>query len=934
MARTAQIAIFLFLSSLPASAARVELISELPARRFSDTAGGWSGASSLSADGRFLVFLSNAPNLVTGQVDTNLRSDVFLHDRVTGTTTLVSRTEDSPVTTAADGADSPVISADGRWIAYVQSGSGQAGAETQFGQVLLYDRLTETTTLVSRSRTGRGDGSSSLPALNADGRYLAYVSRATSLGDGLVDTNGYPDVFLYDRVARKTTLVSRAASSPTRAALGFSGYTRPALSADGRYVAFESGADDLIAGQGGAPAFDVFLFDRVTGRNSMVSHRNGSRTAGGNNSSSGPSLSANGEYVAYSSWATDLVAGQIDAGGEDRTADVFLFHRPSGATTLVSHASGSRARAGNGDSNTPFLSADGSWVLFGSEASNLAGVQQEINAADTSDVFLFERATGRLTLVSRSASPTTEDEASFPAGLSADGGLVLFHSSAANLATPAEDTFDDDVFLYDRRSRKTRLVSYAGETGNLAGNGHSAGGLLSADGNWIAFGSTSTNLARRTKDFNGSSDIFLYGRTTGVHSLVTRRDPALPGRTPLAYSEAGSVSRDGRFVTFTSSAADLVPGQRDTHEEEGGGDVFLRDRVLGTTVLVSRAATSPLQAGNASSFDPRISADGNFVVFISEATDLIAGGIDANQSEDVFLYDRATGTVTLVSHSAASSLMAGDWRSDFAQISGDGSVIAFSSASSDLVAGQTETHPSFSTSDVFLYRRDSGTVTLVSRAFGSATEAAGGSLTSMTPDGRFLVFMSGAHNLTPAPPPDPVNPEHNLYLFDQTTGAITLISRSVGVPHFPDGRTPSGPRISEDGRYVAFQSTDPDLVPGQNDEHRTKDVFLFDRTTGAMSLVSHAAGSPTDAVGIEGEPSLSADGRYVVFASYRRQPRDGSERRRGRRRLPVRPGFRDARMDKPAARSSGGLMGWLLWPGDQPQWPIHRLPLLGRHPFR
>src|SRR5215210_3627961 len=289
--------LLLMASGLPAArAAQLDLLSKVFApRRASDTASGESDTRSISADGRFLVFLSTAANLVPGQIDENNANDVFLRDRVTGTTLLVSRSASSPATTGDASSDDAVISADGRYVAFVSLArnliAGQVGPQL-LSDVFLFDRVTGTTTLVSRSAASArtaGDQASDHPVLSADGRYVAFTSFATNFVPRQTGNNGSPNVFLWDRRSGRTTLVSHAAGSAARVA--GSGSSPISISADGGWIAFTSFGSNLVAGQTGESLTNVFLFERSSGKNLLVSRVNGSATTGAGGST--PALSAN-----------------------------------------------------------------------------------------------------------------------------------------------------------------------------------------------------------------------------------------------------------------------------------------------------------------------------------------------------------------------------------------------------------------------------------------------------------------------------------------------------------------------------------------------------------------------------------------------------------------------------------------------------------------
>jgi Tol biopolymer transport system component len=649
----------LWAGPIAARGGQLELLTKVPPRLASVTASGESGSPALSADGRYLAFVSSAPNLAPGQIDDNLKGDVFLRDRITGAVTLVSHTAGSAVTAGDRDSGSPSISADGRWVAFESSSTDLVdGQIVAGGNVFLYDRLEGELKLVSHSRRSprtSGNGVSSHPVLSADGRYVAFESYARDLINSPAGAQR-ANVFLYDRSTDKTVLVSHKAGSATADAQA--GGDSPSVSADGRYVAFRSFSADLVPGQLEPYTFsrDVFVFDRSSGATLLASHAaDSSVTAVGGD---GPMISADGGDVVFASDARNLVAGQTGEG----INNVFELHRSTGIVTLVSHASASPTQTTRGIYRYA-VSADGGWVAFSSAATDLVPGQVLWGDPFSVDVFLWERTSRAVRLVSHAFGlPATEARGySALSGISADGQRVLFCSEARDLvgAESIETEGRVNVYLYDRSSDGSALASYAG-SGDAGGNDHSDLGVLSADGGWAAFPSAATDLARGKRDLNGAPDLFLFGRVTGELELVSRRDPGLPSRTPPAWSTAGDLSSDGRYAVFDSNSADLVPGVRDTN---GAGDVFLYDRVLRKTTLVSRSAASPGQAANADSRDPVLSADGRYVLYQSDATDLVSGQVDETPGgsavyRDLFLYDRVAGTTTLVSRSPKSAVAA------------------------------------------------------------------------------------------------------------------------------------------------------------------------------------------------------------------------------------------------------------------------------------
>lgn len=672
-------------------AGEVELVSQVHPRLFSDTGAGGSIPEALSADGRYFVFLSNAPNLVPGQIDRNLGSDLFLYDRLTGTTELVSRSAGSPTTAGNASSSSPALSADGRYVTFISAATDLVpGQDDSNGahDVFLYDRVTQTTELVSHARSSRTvatRGFSWTPAISADGRFVAFPSTATDMA-GDPQALGLVNVFLFDRSSGNIELVGR--STPPGTVAAFSDFDRPSLSADGRYVAFTSQVPDLVPGQRDTNrGRDVFLYDRISRKIVLVSHASSSSSTAGNVACDDePQISSDGAFVAYQCFATNLVAGQRGRAG---LRNLFLFQRATGRTSLVSHASSSLTTAADDHASGFLLSDNGGWVAFTSNARNLVARQRD-QSTNTPDVFLYERASGKITLVSRSlSSPTTvANSSSLLAGLSADGNHLLFTSVATDLVRGVIDANGDrDVFLYDRRSGKSSLVSHRDTSATITGNGSSEASLfgptLSADGKWVAFFSRGTDLESGVKDLNETLDVFLASATTGPE-LVSRRAPDLPAETsPTGTSQGNAISADGRFVLFTSDAAQLIPGQRDRN---GGEDVFLRDRALGTTVLVSRAAGSNAPSRDRWSFGLAISANGNVVLYSSFTLD------DSKEGSGLYLYDQSTAQTELLPTGSDSP---GASRS---ALSADGSLIAFVSEASDLIPGQVDNNggPMFS----------------------------------------------------------------------------------------------------------------------------------------------------------------------------------------------------------------------------------------------
>jgi hypothetical protein len=395
----------------------------------------WSGLTkSISADGRYVAFFSEATNLVPG--DTNGFGDVFVHDRQTGVTERVS--------VATDGSEGnqvssdPGISDDGRYVVFSSTATTLVNGDTNGRMdVFLHDRLTGFTQLVTVVNSGvQANGDSGEPSISGDGRHVAFGSGATNLVSD--DTNGVSDVFVVDL---QTHVIQRA-SVPTSGGQGNSGSWRPQISADGRHVAFLSQASNLVSGDGNGLT-DAFVRDLQAGTTLMVTVS--SRGTQGSGFVDSVSISRDGRYAAFAYWTDDLVMDDTN-----RASDIFVYDRVMAATQLVSMST--TGEQGNAAGVYPTLSSydarissDGRYVAFSSYADNL--VAGDVN--DMVDVFVHDRLTGVTELVATSAAGDHGDGSSYWSAISGNGRYVAFESYATNLVS--DDTNGViDVFVKDR----------------------------------------------------------------------------------------------------------------------------------------------------------------------------------------------------------------------------------------------------------------------------------------------------------------------------------------------------------------------------------------------------------------------------------------------------------------------------------------------------
>jgi Tol biopolymer transport system component len=416
----------------PASGATAERISVSAAGEQAD---GASFSASTSADGRYTAFVSLASNLVPG--DTNNGCDVFVRDNSTGAIERVSVSSTEAQVDTGFSCDAPSISADGRYVAFHSDGAGLVPNDNSTNSdVFVRDRVLGTTARVSvgsdgETPLGNGTefGNSLDPAISANGRFVAFMSSARNLipGREIFETH----VYVRDLLTGTTEVVSERPDGQTTNGPA----SQPSLSADGRYVAFTSSSEGLVAGDDNLGR-DVFVRDRETGTTTAVSVSSaGALPQYGSfpQQSEQPSISADGRYVAFSSNARDLVAGD-----DFNDYDVFVRDRVAGTTRMAS-VTATGEQAFGGDSAGPSISADGRFVAFHSNAGNLSPG----GGFGTSDIIVYDVArnvTKPITL----GQDFDQDDSVFPS-LTADGGQVAF-TSRSNDLVPNDTNGVSDVF--------------------------------------------------------------------------------------------------------------------------------------------------------------------------------------------------------------------------------------------------------------------------------------------------------------------------------------------------------------------------------------------------------------------------------------------------------------------------------------------------------
>lgn len=374
-------------------------------------------------------------------------------------------------------------------------------------------------------------------------------------------------------------------------------------------------------------------------------------------------MAEHGEFFVYAAYPPDVTFDEF--GQPSSPGQLWLFDRATGASRLITHD----AAGGNADGNSdgPAVSGDGRYIAFRSSATNLG---PEVTPF-SSNVFVYTRATDSIELVSQNVAGQSAESFSLMGipTISNDGRLVAFLSSSA--LVEGDDDGATDFFVRDRETGTTSLVTDS--SGTLPDAAYKTDSVISGDGRFLAF------VSGTAADPDNNKGVFVRDMSTGS---LERADVSAMGVPGNGFVYGVDISDDGRYVTFASFADNLLPIPTNTMQ------VFVRDRLKDTIELAS--VNEDGEAGSGSSSEARLSSDGRFVVFLSWAPNLTSNP-KASGYLDLYIHDRRSGRTSLLSVSRTGAT--GNGPSDSYGLAGDGSTLAFSSAASDLVPGDTTTFP-------------------------------------------------------------------------------------------------------------------------------------------------------------------------------------------------------------------------------------------------
>jgi hypothetical protein len=799
------------------------------------TSGDWfrtARGSVMNGSGRYVAFVSTASDLVPG--DTNGIADVFVRDLQAGTTTLASvgATTNSipPISSIVISSESPEITPDGRYVAFYSTATNLVPGVTTTGDIYVRDLLAGNTAWVStnaraiyQSQHNSANAVSCNYSISDDGQFVAFEVCSNFPSGGPI---GLGMVLRYHRSTGLTDILCTNASVPV---LPFENMHDLAMTPDGRFTAF-------VANTSGTSTA-IYLWDAQTGTNGLVS-ANLNNSGPANGLCESPVISSNGQFVAFTSSATDLVTNILAEGWH-----VYLRDMQAGVTQLLD-ADTNGVGVGVTPTMAPALSADGSVVAF--DAANLLPDNRHLNY----NVFardLTAGATGLISARQPALSSQTPNGLSglTPFSVSASGRFVAFYSDADDLV-PNDTNGFGDIFVRDLAAGTNILVS-VNTNGNASGDGLSTDPAISSNGQYVVFTSSADNLVP-----GGTSvrNVFIRDLQAGTTALVSvSTDGVDPGN---ADSFSPIISADGRYVLFHSKASNLATGSAG-----GAENLFFRDLQTGTTYALTTGTYWYGTSVTSASMTP----DGQSVAFIGTAAETLTSGLFvwnsqsnalsyssspslpsnplpfvsispngqklaylANTPANLFVADLIANTVLTINPSGYFLSHAG------LQFSSDGRFLTY--------AGTTNSGSSFA-QNVYYYDFQTGNNLLVSQNF-NATGAASTNSDSpvISPNGRFIAYRSFATNVVP----NDFNNVADLFIYDASNHATILVSVNGAGNSTADDRSLK-PVFSSDSRTLFFQSWASDLSAA--DFNSDSDIFALDLTALPMTGSGGSTNSAT-----------------------------------------------------------------------------------------
>jgi Tol biopolymer transport system component len=789
-----------------------------------------SYGSSITPDGRYVVFASEASNLTLS--DTNSIADVFVRDLQKNTTTLASTGATAAMSAGQQsglwvgpgpGSFSPVITPDGRYVAFFSEATNLVpGAPA--GEVYVRDLVAGTTTWASTNARslfqqiiGTPNAASCEPAISTNGQWLVFETDPTNsttrglvlqvnlqtLADTIISTNAYSSV-----------------------PLGQPDYANMAMTPDGSRVAY-------IANGANTTNTAIYFWNAQTQTNILVSADITTGLAASGTCAE-PEFNSSGTDLTFFSDGTNLTANSLLSGNH-----LYLWNIQAGSLQLMDGNSNGLG-IGLGYGSSASMNSDGSLVAFDLALNNADLIPNDHNRG--SDVVAVNPATHAIELVSSCLLPSQTPNyfvEFYPSCVSTNGRYIAFSSEASDLADADTNDANDtrEIFVRDMLLQTNILVSV--DPNGLPGPAWSAEPSISGDGRYVAFSSNSTNLVAGV--FSVTENVFLRDLQSATTALVSANISGGPPLCGNANSSTPTISRDGRYILFYTVATNVAAGL--AGNSSGAVSLILRDNQSGTNYALSTGITWP--GALAASMTP----DGHYIAFVGEI----------NQGSQPSLYVWNSQTASLIYTNTISIL------TNFC-ISPDGSWIAYENsslwalnlqtgASNEIATGPFNFNAGLQFSDddqslvfgmstnIYVFDFQTGTYLLVSRSFNSTNAASGKSKSpSISPDGRFVAYRSTATNIVSGN----ATGFGNIYLYDRANNATTLISVNLAGNSVANSWSEQ-PEFSADGSTLAFQSYSSDLAGQDFNEYGS--IFALNL---ASSLTNSAGTNVVIAAQISG----------------------------------------------------------------------------------
>jgi WD40-like Beta Propeller Repeat len=804
--------------------------------------------AAVSANGRFVLFQSDASNLVSD--DTNNVSDVFVRDLVNETNLLVSISTGGGVGNGAS--RDAVMTPDGRYVAFVSAATNLVvGDANRIPDVFVRDLEPGTTLLVSVGATSTNasvlTSSSESPGITPDGRYVVFFSTATNLVPGLRIAG---EVFVRDMIGGTTAWASVAARSVFQSLYGSTNAIsyNSAISDEGRYVVFETSTNVGVTFNSTGI---ILRHDMQSGVTDLI-HSNANVPMLSYENIHNLDMTPDGRFVAF----------VANVGTPATNSAIYLWDAQTGTRTPVSVNLGGELPA-NAFCDSPSVSSDGQYVAFLCDAAGLVANSPVAGF----NVYSRDVQVGvtKLLNVDANGAGSGVNPTVVPV-ISQDGFCVAFETRDGNLV-PGDRNRSSDVFVRDTSADTTELISERHPSlPSLTPAGPS--GISSFSVNWdgqcIAFTSDSDDVT--LNDTNGLQDVFVRDLFTGTNALVSA---ALNGGPANGISTEPAINANARYVAFTSSATNLV-----LDDNNNADDVFLRDLETGTTTLVS-LSTDGIHSGNGASYSPMLGGDGRFVLFRSKAND-IAPGAFTTGSENLFFRDtwsETNGALTVGGVGAAvmtpdarfvafQGCIASGTQSNLYVLDFQTSAIVYTNTTTSVPPASIGISPdgnfvtfatSLSVTTQYLADRAANTTSVIGSEISGPHPGI-----RFSADGRFLVYSKPVNN-------SPLS-LRQIYLYDLQTRNTLLLSTSFDSLNVAGGGHSDWPDISFDGRFVVYRSAATNIVAGDNNGF--PDLFIYDRLEGTNRLLTQGIRSAATADNRSLRPVFSGNGHTLVFQSW------------------------------------------------------------------